>query len=118
MHVLDLDTAVEGWMRRDRCAIQEHTSERRFCIKVIDERQLFRAVVFADWGALCDRLGQNELNSVKRGQAAGSVPILKDGTQRTARHSRQYSFVDHSAPRRRVSLVEEGTTQTVAGLIW
>ncbi len=26
--------------------------------------------------------------------------------------------VDHSAPRRRVSLVEEGTTQTVVGLIW
>ena len=29
-----------------------------------------------------------------------------------------YRFVDHSAPRRRVSLVEEGTTQTVVGLIW
>ena len=30
-----------------------------------------------------------------------------------------YRYVGgHSAPRRRVSLVEEGTTQTVVGLIW
>ena len=27
-------------------------------------------------------------------------------------------LADRSAPRRRVSLVEEGTTQTVVGLIW
>ena len=57
------------------------------------------------------------LRALRRGHRRCFPPTIAKRVGDMARH-RHRQLQDHSAPRRRVSLVEEGTTQTVVGLIW